>query len=46
MEFDFRVIGILSVLMLLLIALVIITGLGPKISLPTQFLTQQIGVGS
>ena len=45
MDFDFRIIGIFTVLLLLIIAIAIITGLSSKVAIPADFLRMQIGIG-
>ena len=45
MDFDFRIIGIFTVLLLLIIAIAIITGLSSKVGIPSDFLRMQIGIG-
>ncbi len=45
MQFDYRIIGILTLIMLLIIGIIIITGIGSKVGQPSQFLTMQLGIG-
>lgn len=45
MQFDYKIIGILVMLMLLIIAIIIITGMSSKVGQPSQYLTMQLGLG-
>jgi hypothetical protein len=44
-RFDYRIIAVLTMVMLLIIGVAIISGLHVKIAIPSEFLTMQMGIG-
>lgn len=44
-EFDYRIIGILTLLLLLVIGIAIMSNMGGKVIIPTEFLSMQLGIG-
>jgi hypothetical protein len=44
MEFDYRIIGLISIIILFVIGVMLFTSMGGKLGLPEQLLTMQMGI--